>query len=365
MSAFKILLAKTRRGVYWRIHRSLYPLRRKRIEAGLSAHMQKLTIEISNICNANCIFCAYQYQTRPEIFMDMDLYKKVVREFAEAGGKDISFTPTVGDALTDKHFLERLRYAKQFRGLRDIMVTTNMISMHLHSPRKVIEGGLTKLYVSMSGFDEDMYKRVYRSTQYKRVMNNLRDFIAVNKELGEPVHITIGMRCDRPITEVTNYPDYKEIAGLIGDDHIDFNVRFDNWAGLIKPKDLSGTMKIRKPSGPLRWRISPCAEMYDGPMVYSNGLVGACGCRDVDANQLIIGDARTQHIADIWQGEALKKLRAEFLTDKIQPICKNCTHYYNLTVFSQKDLWENIRASENATAVGGSMPAFPVASEGH
>lgn len=361
MSYVKMMMGKVSRNVARNSGRVLYPLRQKRIKEYLSGSIGKLTIEISNICNANCIFCAYQYQTRPQIFMDMDLFKDIVRQYVELGGTEIDFTPTVGDALTDKHFLERLRYASSFDQIEEIALTTNLISLQLHGARELIEAGLTRVSISISGLDEAMYKRVYRSKSYKKVIANLRELITVNNAMGKPLHIYVSMRCDRPIPEVAQYPDYKEIAALVGPENVDFNLHFDNWAGKIKQEDLSGTMKMRPHGGIMkgisRMRLTPCAELYDGPMVYSSGLVGACGCRDVDASKLIIGDLRKESLADIWFGEKLQKLRDEFLTDRIQPICKMCTHYYNMTVYSEKSRYDRMRHARGQPAIARPAPA--------
>ena len=66
-------------------------------------------------------------------------------------------------------------------------------------------------------------------------------------------------------------------------------------------------------------------------MVYWDGSVGACGCRDVNASELIIGNVRDSHLGDIWFGENIRKLRDEFMTAGIKPICANCKHYNNIS----------------------------------
>ena len=49
----------------------------------------------------------------------------------------------------------------------------------------------------------------------------------------------------------------------------------------------------------LHFRISPCFEYFNGPMVYWNGDVGICGCRDIDAKELIIGNLKNTSIKSI------------------------------------------------------------------
>ena len=52
-----------------------------------------LYIETTNTCNANCIFCAYQYDKRPKTTMPFELLSKAVNEYKLAGGKKINFSP--------------------------------------------------------------------------------------------------------------------------------------------------------------------------------------------------------------------------------------------------------------------------------
>lgn len=92
-------------------------------------------------------------------------------------------------------------------------------------------------------------------------------------------------------------------------------------------------MKLRSHNRLTHPRISPCTELFSGPIVYWDGKVGACGCRDVNARELIIGDANKDHIVDIWFGEEIRKIRAEFLTSKVRDICRTCTHYNNLSLY--------------------------------
>jgi radical SAM protein with 4Fe4S-binding SPASM domain len=73
-------------------------------------------------------------------------------------------------------------------------------------------------------------------------------------------------------------------------------------------------------------------------MIYWDGRVGACGCRDVNASELIIGDVAKSHLSDIWFGAEIAKLRQEFLTADVKEICRRCTHYNNLSLYLRKDV---------------------------
>jgi MoaA/NifB/PqqE/SkfB family radical SAM enzyme len=320
-----------------------YPLKKTELIERLAASIPAINIETTNICNANCTFCAYQYQERPTGVMSLELFRKIIDEYVELGGGSLGLTPTVGDPLLDKHLIERIAYARRSKAIPRVGMYTNMIALDRVGAAALLNSGVSSITVSISGFDEAMYRRVYRSAMYKQVVRNIRTFATLNNEAGRPVDFTVDMRVDRPINEVTAYPDYLEIANLIGKERMGVKFRYDDWSGAITPDQLTGTMKIRTMM-PLR--ISPCSELYSGPMVYWDGRVGACGCRDINASELIIGNVATAHLGDIWFGEELRKLRDEFMTPRIKPICSSCKHYNNLSLLlarGAKDYLVNVK----------------------
>ena len=46
----------------------------------------ELHLELTNLCNANCIFCPYQFQERPKQFMSDEVFFKAVNDFVAIQG---------------------------------------------------------------------------------------------------------------------------------------------------------------------------------------------------------------------------------------------------------------------------------------
>lgn len=305
-----------------------YRLQRRRVLPLLERSLDRLSIETTNICNADCVFCAYQYQERATGVMSTALFTKVIDEFSALGGGELGLTPTVGDPLVDPHIVERIRYARSKPNIKTIGMYSNMISLDRIGLDALLTSGIGTIVVSTSGFDEAMYKRVYRSSMYAQMLDNVKRFARANNAAGRPVDFQIDMRADRPAAEVFALPDHAGVQDVVGADKIGIKFRYDSWAGLITADQLQGAMQLRKPKA----KPSPCSELYSGPIVYWDGSVGACGCRDVNASELIIGDATRDDLQTIWFGEELRRLREEFTTPKIRPICDTCTHYNSVAV---------------------------------
>ncbi|MGB0713442.1 MAG: radical SAM protein, partial [Gammaproteobacteria bacterium] len=129
----------------------------------MAGRPNELHLETVNLCNANCVFCPYQYQERDVRTMEEAVFEKALADFVAVGGGDVFFTPIVGDALIDKQIVPRIRRARAYPQVGRIKLITNMILAHKRGIDELAESGLSLLMVSIAGFDADMYRRVYRS----------------------------------------------------------------------------------------------------------------------------------------------------------------------------------------------------------
>ncbi|MBI3695946.1 MAG: SPASM domain-containing protein [Acidobacteria bacterium] len=263
-----------------------------------------LGIETTNICNADCVFCAYQYMERPKIIMDFDLYKKVIQDYAQCGGRNVGLAATVGDPLLDPRLLDRIAYGKS-QGMQGFGFFTNGILLHKFDLHTLLTSGLGALHISLAGFDRETYHRTYRVDIYHRVIENV-----------------IRLRRLRA-------------AGL----PVEFAMRYDNWSGKIKPDDLLGAMRMR----PVPRKKQPCSMLWFGATVHADGVFTVCGCRDLDGtSELALGNLKQHSLAELWTSERLQRIRREFTT-RLPDICVDCAQYspvsiigsWHLTLISQ------------------------------
>lgn len=310
-----------------------YPFKKNYILDKLKENMTGINIETTNICNAKCIFCAYQFQKRAKGIMSDEIFTKTISDFIDCGGGNVSFTPPVGEPLLDKKIFKRIKYASSKPEIQNISFYTNMIAFGQFEIQTVLNSGISQIIISTTSFEQEMYKRIYRSEHWNTVFENIKKLLKANRKAQNQIEIKIDMRVDTKHSEVVSKDNYKEILGLIGSDNISIKYRYDDWGGKINQKQLSGTMKLRKNSYWRNPRITPCKELYNGPTIYWDGKVGACSCRDVDAHELIIGNIKESHLALIWQGDAINQLRNQFLTPKAKDLCKKCSHYSNLSLY--------------------------------
>lgn len=291
-----------------------------------------LHIELSNICNANCIFCAYQYQTRQEQIMTDEIYLKALDDYCDIGGGDFMLTVSVGDPAVDPNLLQRIKAARSRTEIARIETITNAIALKSHQIEELIHSGISKIQISTGPWDEKRYEKIYRNKSYKKMIKNVRWLLEKNLAAGFPVEIEIAFRSNLTMTETLALPDYKMIEHL--PHRVTFNADFDTWSEHIKEEDLLPGMPLRPLS---KLEHEPCYWFYDGPIVFVDGSVGLCGCRDFNANsELIVGNILDRSLLEIWQSEEVKKLRERFRDGQFPAICQTCSTYSNLDMYRRK-----------------------------
>lgn len=298
----------------------------------IEARPWNLHVELSNICNANCIFCAYQYQTRPQKIMSDEVYLKALDEYCAMGGGDFMLTVTVGDPSVDPKLIDRIREARSRPEIASIETITNAIALKPDRIEALLGSGLSRLQISTAPLDENLYAKIFRSKSYKLLKRNVRLLLEKNKEMGCPVEIKLAFRSNLTMKETLSLPDYLAIRHL--PHQVEFNADFDAWTGKISADDLLPGMPLRPLS---KLEREPCYWFYDGPLVYVDGSVGLCGCMDFNADsELIVGHILEQPLLEIWRSERVRRLRERFRCGDFPAICRKCTTYANLDMYRRK-----------------------------
>lgn len=300
---------------------------------------QALFVETTNICNANCVFCAYQYQDRFRSgrgVMSDGLFAKAMADYAALAPKPeqrhVNFTPVVGEPLADPHIIQRIAQAKAIGA--DVTFFTNGILFDRIDLGALLDTGVDRIYISTGPFERDSYERIYRTQgKYGELLASVQKLLDARNERKAATRVNFMFRSPIPLSQIVRLPDFKrcilprlrpkEVRNLYA------QVRgFDSWGGQIQPSDLPQGMGIAQAP---RLKRRPCVWTFN-PMVLYDGLVRACPCRftgsqRVESDGLMVGDLRKQTLAEIWQGEPLRTLRMSFGRGQLHDVCRSCTMY--------------------------------------
>jgi radical SAM protein with 4Fe4S-binding SPASM domain len=288
----------------------------------------KLSIETTNICNADCVFCANSKMQRRKQPLDMATFEKAVDEYAAMGGRDLDFNVTIGDPLLDPKLLDRARYVRRYPQFEQLGFVTTLQWFHRWNVDQFFDSGITWLAVSITLSGRDKYREFFGVDLYDQTLHNLVTLLTENKKRGNRISVNIAIKpSNDPLEDVIRHPDLRLIDSMVDQD-LEATARstgfyVDDWQGAVT---LPSYLK-KRPLYPRAFR--PCALLYAGLMLYSNGKVGACACRDFEASsELILGNVRDQPLAEAWTGERLAGLRRKWRTrNQVPVICQSCRHY--------------------------------------
>ena len=233
--------------------------------------------------------------------MDVDLFRKVVDECADLGITHVRMH-NYGEALLDKQIVEKVRYAKQ-KGVQEVGMISNGSLLTEDVARGLIEAGLDAINISVDASGKEVFERTRLHLEYDTVINNVRTFVRLREEYGKrrPRLILSFVRQDNSADEQTFIDEWSKVADKI---HI---TDLHNWAGT-----LNATSDVN----------FPCYRMWQTFTVLWDGRVSLC-CADFDGRH-ILGDLRTQSIAQVWNGPAYLEVRRQHLESGGPEICRSC-----------------------------------------
>ena len=297
-------------------------------------------VDPADICNFKCTFCPTGDQDlmksvgRPLKVMKFDLYTKIIDDIAEFDQKiKVLRLYKDGEPLLNKKLPQMIKYAKD-KGVADkIDTTTNASALTNERSLALIEAGLDRINISIYGVNEKQYKEFSKvNIDFKKIVENVKFFYENRKQCEVLVKIngdtltkdekqffldTFGDYCDKIFIEhiMGCWPEF-EIKG------VDINDEFGIYGQEIK-------------------EVSVCPYVFYAFSINSDGSVSTCF---LDwARKLIIGNANTQSVKNIWFGEGMKEYRKMFLEGgrKEHPVCKDCgqlTHGMpdNIDKYSEK-----------------------------
>ncbi len=301
-----------------------YFFHRKHLRAMLKRRPFMIHINNTNICNCNCTFCAYKYQSVPKMTMCLSLFKRIVDEYDKIGGGQLSLTPVVGEPLMAKDFLACLEYLASKPSIKNVFMVTNGLLIDKYGAKLLLDY-IHNWKISISGFDENMYKRMFGIEKYQKVRKNIYDLLEINSRRSEPRNIQITLRSDRPIKEIVCYSDFQEILKYKPD--VQFVHKYSDFGGLISNKDFESPVKFYGK----RYKIGfKCLVAARGLAVCPDGVVLACNCFEAlnYPIDLRLGNINEESLLDIWRGEKRKEFLESFnLFRTRKPVCQKCKSY--------------------------------------
>lgn len=291
-----------------------------------AARSHVLKIETTNICNAKCSFCAYQYTNRDKINMSPEVFAKVIRDYVAIGGGSVGFTPVVGEFLLDPYIFDRLEAALNEPKITDIGFHTNLLNLTKYADDEIMKIMISVDWLSISvGPNAEAYKASFGVDRFNDLLEGLECLVKFKTGGVSMPLIKIEGRA------ASKNPEIDErlkscVDILLNGREVGWMTEYSDWGGeindLTTETQINRVNRFGKPS-------SPCMLPLLSSVVFSNGDVGLCACADAHAS-LVVGNIMQDSLCDILSSCKRNELISGFMTGKLKPCCSACTFYQPL-----------------------------------
>lgn len=278
---------------------------------------RRINIETTSICNLDCVMCPTQSKARDDGTMSRDMFKQLADEIA-GHGVDLIWLHAWGEPLIDKLLFDRVDYIKQYRSIKNVVISTNATLLRGEKATRLARSPLDTVVFSLDGVKAETYEAVRRGARFHMVMENVRQFLEARRaENGRGPRAVFQIIAMRETAEEIEAFKRQWEPYLQNGDYIHVK-SFNTGAGKTEDRGL--------PQPGIDFRVPCTAFLWDALTVLWNGNVVPY-CFDVDG-QMVLGRFGEQTLEQIWRGEGLAEMRRQHLTRDFSPLplCAACQH---------------------------------------
>lgn len=272
----------------------------------------------STYCNFKCVYCVHSVvgkAPKPQNFAWED-FLKVVEQAQELSPSPYKIVRLhgLGEPLINPRIADMVAYLKKVNFAERIELTTNASLLTPDLSSALIEGGLTRLLVSVQGISAKHYKDVSGVTiDFDKFIEQLKFFYEHRKQC----HIRI--KTVDTALQGDESSKFFEIFGAVADTvHIDSTIPiFD-----IEYPEIVASRKNQNLQAIDVATTNCCSQIFFNLQVEPNGdVLPCCGYP-----YPLLGNIHTKSVKEMWNGEAHARLMRMHLQgcSKCIPVCADC-----------------------------------------
>lgn len=332
--------------------------------------LQRVHLELTNVCEFNCRFCPKAEMTRTYGYMDTELAKKTITEIGEKGVCEKITFHVMGEPTLHRNFFEILDHARNEQV--NVGLTTNGASLGGHIGNRLIDYDLYQLDVSIQTPDEASFElRGAGSLGFEDYINGILRFFSEYKNHGYETIVKFRFMNTRfpkkemekkrgPVRLISSTEQLREMFCHWAD-------RIYDIMGVDSEKRESAFRKINKLAS-YKWNVVEiyphvffetyvlndwgnafepaeirdawggyCFGMRDHFSVLHNGDVILC-CIDYDG-RTVIGNLNDSSLEEILSSDELGRIMNGFKRFQlVHPHCKQCLGSRSLTSWMIKPI---------------------------
>ncbi len=275
---------------------------RKKTTSGLPV---EINIEITNLCNLNCLMCSRQNMKRKIGFMDFDLFKKIIDEVVDYA--ELVYLHGLGEPLLHPKIFPMIDYCNK-KGVK-VGISTNATKLNRTKAHQLIQSKLDYLILAFDGATKKTYESIRRNADFLKTKSNIEYYLAEKKNSESKTFALIQfIYMDKNKNEIPLF----------------LKMWRDSGANILRTRSVIDL--THDGNFPGIERKKSCFYIWRQVSIFWDGTVVPC-CEDA-LGLYPLGDFKKQSLAEIWNGERMRVLRTKTSQGKFSkiPLCRRCQY---------------------------------------
>ena len=300
----------------------------------LPFYPDRLYLELTNNCNFQCVMCpnGRGLMKREKGFIDYDLCIGIIDEMAPHVNTIVLHS--WGESLLHPRIFDIIKYCGKYDVRTELSTNTSLLNKDLD--RKIMDSGLSMIYLCIDGVTKSTYEHVRKNGNYEKSVSNVDDFLEIKRETKSK---TPFVNLQTVIMKETSgdIEAFKKKWSVDGVNKINLKP-LDTWGGQISEINKLDINGENENSG--EGHRPSCPNLWYHAYIYWDGSLVCCE-RDFDAAQPL-GNVK-DGVMKVWNGSKMEELRRKHINSDLEDIlsCKNCNEcrWWKPSIFSS---WGNI-----------------------
>ncbi len=268
---------------------------------------RQVLVEVANICNHTCVFCAYPKMTRPSRFIEPELFRRLMKDAYDLGAREIGLHGG-SEPLTCKKLEEHVAFCREI-GFEYIYFSTNGSLGTPERFRALVDAGTSSIKFSINGGDRETYRKIHGRDDFEKAIGNLRFLSEYRKTMSRKLFLAVSF-----VEVPENRESFPALRAMVADlvDEV-FHVHASNQSGQMSNLPVAPFLP------------DTCQIPFNQVNITREGYLRAC-CNDYQ-NNLALVDLKTVPLAEAWLHEKARDLRRRHLDRRLEgTLCYACIH---------------------------------------
>ncbi len=282
----------------------------RRGEATLEGFPIELNVEVTGICNVDCIMCPQETMERSKGMMSMEVFKNIINQAKDY--VEVVLLHIAGDPLLHPKLFEMIAYCRENKV--KTLVSTNCVALDERRSRAMLKDPPDILILSFDGTSKEVYEKIRRRAHFEPTRENIKRFLQMKRSKRILPYTMLQLIYMKENQHQVN--DFLKEWRVSSANEIRIKPYFDYPA----VREYHGVGQ-RRPEPATK----PCLYLWRQMAITWDGTVTAC-CLDM-TGQLKMGDVNHQSLREVWNAEEFvnaRKLHVQGRYKELAP-CATCT----------------------------------------